>query len=58
MEKLRPTNIFAKARLTEVIEQLYYYQLLCKYSPDGFQMPRLRKYAERYLQAAFTSMNV
>ena len=29
--------VFAKARLTEVIEQLCYYQLLCIYSADGFQ---------------------
>jgi len=25
--------------LTEVIEQLYYYQLLCIFSADGFQNP-------------------
>lgn len=48
----RPANmVFAIARLTEVIEHLYYYQLLCIFSADGFQMPCHRKYPNRYLQA-------
>jgi|GEM_PF-4888619 len=45
---LPTTNIFAKARLQEVIEHLCYYQHLCIFSNDGFQIPCLRKYAERY----------
>lgn len=46
----RPANmVFAIARLTEVIEHLYYYQLLCIFSADGFQMPCHRKYPNRYL---------
>ena len=49
----RPANmVFAIARLTEVIEHLYYYQLLCIFSADGFQMPCHRKYPNRYLQPA------
>lgn len=36
--------------LTEVIEQLCYYQLLCIYSADGFQNPPLRQYPNRYKQ--------
>ena len=44
----RPANmVFAIARLTEVIEHLYYYQLLCIFSADGFQMPCHRKYPNR-----------
>lgn len=49
MTALPVTNIFAKARLKEVIEHSYFYQLLCIYSADGFQMPCLRKYAGRYM---------
>lgn len=46
----RPANmVFAIARLTEVIEHLYYYQLLCIFSADGFQMPCHRKYPNRYV---------
>lgn len=30
--------VFAKARMTEVIEQLCYHQLLYIYSADGFQI--------------------
>lgn len=45
----RPANmVFAIARLTEVIEHLYYYQLLCIFSADGFQMPCHRKYPNRW----------
>jgi len=36
--------------LTEVIEQLYYYQLLCIFSADGFQNPPLRQYPNRCTQ--------
>lgn len=42
-------TVLAKKGLTEVIEQLYYYQLLCVYSTDGFQMPPLRQYPKRCL---------
>jgi len=33
----QPTNIFAKARLKEVIEHLCYYLLLCIFSADRFK---------------------
>ena len=42
--------VFAKARLTEVIEQLCIYQLLCLYLADVFQIPCLRKYPKRYIK--------
>ena len=51
----RPANmVFAIARLTEVIEHLYYYQLLCIFSADGFQMPCHRKYPNRYTKFLFS----
>lgn len=34
--------------LTWLIEQLRYYQLLCIYSTDGFQIPPLRQYPNRW----------
>lgn len=40
----------AKAGQTEVIEHLYFYQLLCLTSADGFQMPCLRQAVNRYRQ--------
>ena len=46
-------KVLAKKGLTEVIEQLCFYQLLCIYSADGFQMPLLRQYPNRYRLAAF-----
>lgn len=45
-----PNTVLAKKGLTEVIEQLCNYQHLCVYSTDGFQMPLLRQYPNRYVQ--------
>jgi hypothetical protein len=36
--------VLAKARLTEVIELLYFYQHLCLHSADRILMPCLRQY--------------
>lgn len=55
LAKARTANkVFAKARLTEVIEQLCIYQLLCLYLADVFQIPCLRKYPKRWLQPFLT----
>lgn len=49
-----PNTVLAKKGLTEVIEQLCNYQHLCVYSTDGFQMPLLRQYPNRKVQAGLT----
>lgn len=41
-------TVLAKKGLTEVIEQLCYYQLLCINSAEEFQMPLLRQYPKRW----------
>jgi len=47
-QKITATNIgLAKAGLTEVIEDLNFYQLLCLISADGFQIPCLRQAGKR-----------
>ena len=43
-------TVLAKKGLMEVIDQLCYYQLLCIYSTEGFQIPLLRQYPNRYNQ--------
>ncbi|MBK9271921.1 MAG: hypothetical protein IPM48_10000 [Saprospiraceae bacterium] len=59
LAKARTANkVFAKARLTEVIEQLCIYQLLCLYLADVFQIPCLRKYPKRYRKPYDDSANI
>jgi hypothetical protein len=41
-------TVLAKKGLKEVIEQLCFYQLLCVYSSEGFQIPLLRQFPNRY----------